>query len=216
MCFSASASFISAGIIGGIGAAALLRTRPGRDVPVASLPLLFAVHQGLEGVVWLSIHHGDPTLRSWAAHVYLVFAWGLVPALVPAAIALVEPIRWRRILLWAAAALGAAVGTWLLIEAFQTSIDVHVQQHRVVYEYHGPARTALIVAYVAVSNAAPLVSSRRWLRGFALALSLGLAISAITSLHAFISVWCAFAAVASSLIYLHVIHLERLRLGTEP
>lgn len=208
MCFSAWSSFASAGALGLIGTAALTRARPRRDVPVASLPLLFALHQAVEGLVWVAVRQREPTLRYWAAHLYLVFAWGLVPALVPAGVALVEPVPWRRSVLWAAAALGALVGTWLLLEAFRTPIDVHVREHRMAYEYQGPARDELIVAYVAASTASVFMSSRRWLRWFAFALAIGLAASVITSPHAFISVWCLFAAVGSALIYLHVIRPE--------
>lgn len=204
MCFSATASFVSAGVVGAVGVACLVRAPDRRDLPIAALPFLFALHQAVEGVVWLAVRHDDATLRYWAAHVYLVFAWGLVPALVPAAVALVEPLGWRRAVLWAAAALGLAVGAFLLVVAFRTPIDVHVHQHGLVYEYHGPAKSSLTVAYVTASTASVFVSSHRVLQIFGAALVLGLVVTTALLVHEFVSVWCAFSAVASALLYVHV------------
>ena len=204
MCFSATASFVSAGVIGAVGAASLARTPDRRDLPIAALPLLFALHQCVEGVVWVAVNHHELALRYAAAHAYLIFAWGLVPALVPTAVALVEPRRWRRVVLWCAAALGVLVGVSLLAVAFTKPIDVHVHQHALVYEYHGPARTPVTVAYIAASNASLFVSSHRMLKLFGGVLLVGMIASAFFRRHEFVSVWCAIAAVASAIIYVHV------------
>ena len=45
MCFSASASFVTAGITGAIGIVALTRVKGPREVPLAATPLLFAFQQ---------------------------------------------------------------------------------------------------------------------------------------------------------------------------
>ena len=45
MCFSASASFIAAGVIGTIGVATLRHVREPRTLLFAAVPLLFAVHE---------------------------------------------------------------------------------------------------------------------------------------------------------------------------
>lgn len=55
MCYSATASFASAAVIGAVGAATLTQVRRRREIPFAALPLLFAVHQATEGLVWLGL-----------------------------------------------------------------------------------------------------------------------------------------------------------------
>lgn len=49
MCFSATASFVAGGVIGAVGIATLIHVRQLRAIPFAALPLLFALHQFIEG-----------------------------------------------------------------------------------------------------------------------------------------------------------------------
>ncbi|WP_424324591.1 DUF6629 family protein, partial [Gordonia sp. (in: high G+C Gram-positive bacteria)] len=55
MCFSATASFVGAGVITAAGVATLALVRDVRQLPFASLPLLFGIHQALEGWTWLEL-----------------------------------------------------------------------------------------------------------------------------------------------------------------
>ena len=57
MCFSASASFSAAALLLGIGALTLrsaLATRQPRALLFAAIPILFAIQQLIEGVIWLT------------------------------------------------------------------------------------------------------------------------------------------------------------------
>ena len=58
MCFSAPASFSAFGIIGLIGGRTIAKSNPG-DTYLAIIPILFAVQQCIEGIIWLgfSIPH---------------------------------------------------------------------------------------------------------------------------------------------------------------
>ncbi len=53
MCFSPEADFVSGAVIGLVGVASLREARHPREVPLAALPLAFALHQITEGFVWL-------------------------------------------------------------------------------------------------------------------------------------------------------------------
>ena len=44
MCFSAEADFVSAAVIGAIGVATLSQVEKPREIPLAALPLAFALH----------------------------------------------------------------------------------------------------------------------------------------------------------------------------
>ena len=55
MCFSATANFVGSGALAAVGVITLTRVRHRRELLFASLPTLFAVHQFIEGFVWLGL-----------------------------------------------------------------------------------------------------------------------------------------------------------------
>src|SRR6202044_3565146 len=55
MCFTATASFVASGVLGAVGVATLPQVKHRRELLFASLPVLFSVHQAIEGVVWLGL-----------------------------------------------------------------------------------------------------------------------------------------------------------------
>ena len=59
MCFSAPVSFAASAFVAGAGALALRETRTVSERPFASVPLLFAMQQFVEGVLWV-VRTGSP------------------------------------------------------------------------------------------------------------------------------------------------------------
>jgi hypothetical protein len=55
MCFSPQADFTAGAVIAGVGVATLRRVRVRRELIVGALPLLFGIHQLVEGFVWLGL-----------------------------------------------------------------------------------------------------------------------------------------------------------------
>ena len=55
MCFSAQADVVAGLVVGGIGVGALRQVHRRRDLPLASLPALFAGHELVEALVWLDL-----------------------------------------------------------------------------------------------------------------------------------------------------------------
>ena len=55
MCFSATANFVGSGVLGAVGVVTLTRVKHRRELLFASLPILFAIHQFIEGFVWLGL-----------------------------------------------------------------------------------------------------------------------------------------------------------------
>ena len=53
MCFSATANFVGSGVLGAAGVVTLTKVKHRRELVFAALPMLFAVHQFMEGFVWL-------------------------------------------------------------------------------------------------------------------------------------------------------------------
>jgi hypothetical protein len=55
MCFSATANFVGSTALGAVGVVTLTRLKHRRELLFAALPLLFAIHQFIEGFVWLGL-----------------------------------------------------------------------------------------------------------------------------------------------------------------
>src|ERR1700720_870042 len=98
MCFSATANFAGSGVLGTIGVATLTKVKHRRELLFAALPALFAVHQFMEGFVWLGL---DGILSPTVAHnmgaAFMLYAQGLLPFLLPLSVLLFEPdVKSRR------------------------------------------------------------------------------------------------------------------------
>ena len=65
MCFSATANFVGSGVLGTVGIVTLTKVKHRRELLFAALPALFAVHQFIEGFVWLGL---DGILSPAVAH----------------------------------------------------------------------------------------------------------------------------------------------------
>lgn len=203
MCFSATASFSAGALLLGLGALTLKSTRDWRQLPFAAIPLLFAIQQLSEGVIWLTFGYEAPLLNAVMTHVYSFFSHVLWPIYVPAAVLLIEPPGQRRQLLLPFVVGGLAVAVYLLyILAVFGVVSRPVGQH---IEYVSPHFFAAIVMtlYLLSTTVSPLVSTHRTVKIFGI-LAL-LSFIAVYFFYAtwFISVWCFFAALLSAVIYLH-------------
>ena len=205
MCFSAEADFVSGAVIGAIGVGALHEVRDRRQLPIAALPLTFAVHQATQGVVWLGLDgHVNAATRDLALDAYLLVAWVLLPILAPIAMMLVEPDGPRRRCMAVLAGLGALVGMWLLWPLLTGSVSAHAAGHTIHYDGAGAHAQVVTVFYVIATCGSFLLSSLRRVRIFGVANLLGVGIVVWIESSALTSVWCTWAAIVSVLIYLEL------------
>ncbi len=79
MCFSATASFSAGAVLLGLGTLTLKSTRHRNELPFAAIPLLFAIQQLSEGVIWLTFSHEAPLLNTVMTYVYSFFSHALWP-----------------------------------------------------------------------------------------------------------------------------------------
>src|SRR6202034_2703549 len=98
MCFSATANFVGSTALAAIGVVTLTKVKHRREMLFAALPVLFAVHQFIEGFVWLGL---DGILSPAVTHAmgaaFMLYAQGLLPLLLPLSVLLFEPdMRSRR------------------------------------------------------------------------------------------------------------------------
>ena len=203
MCFSATASFSAGVVLLGIGAFTLKAARRPCEWPFAAIPLLFAIQQLIEGVIWLTFSADVPLLNTVTTHAYSFFSHVLWPVYLPIAVLMIEPPGGRRRTLTALVLAGSAVGIYLLyvLIAFPV-VSRPIGQH---VEYDSPHffAAAVMTLYLVSTTVSPLLSTLRGVKVFgALAL---LSFGAAYYFYAtwFISVWCFFAALLSTVIYLH-------------
>ncbi len=206
MCFSATASFSAGALLLGLGALtmrAALATHQRRELPFAAIPLLFAIQQLIEGVIWLTFRVDAPLLNSVMTHVYSFFSHVLWPVYVPVAVLLLEPTGWRRRALFAFVAAGVAVGAYLLyiLLAFPV-VSRPTGQH---VEYVSPHffAAATMTLYLMSTALSPVLSTHPMVRVFGVLALLSFGAAYTFYATWFISVWCFFAALLSAVIYLH-------------
>ncbi len=218
MCFSATASFSAGALLLGIGTLTLraaLATQQRSALPFAAIPLLFALQQLSEGVIWLTFRHEAPALNPVMTHVYSFFSHVLWPAYVPLAVWWIEPPGRRRYFLVVFAAAGVAVAAYLLFVLVLFGVVSRPTGQHVEYDSPHFYAALTMTVYLLSTTTSPLFSTHRMVKAFgALAL---LAFGAAYYFYAqwFISVWCLFAALLSTVIYLHFAQLHGEGIGSE-
>jgi hypothetical protein len=204
MCFSATASFGSGTLLLAIGTVTLRMARRPAERPYAAIPLLFAVQQLVEGVVWLSF--SGPTWLNFAAtQIYSLFSHVLWPVYIPLAAWLLEPGGSRRRALSVFVAVGLAVGAYLLYSLVVNPIQARPVGGHVDYQSPHFYIAASMTLYVLATTVSLLLSSDVWVKVFG-ALALGASfLSYLFYARWFISVWCFFAALLSVAVALHFV-----------
>jgi hypothetical protein len=202
MCFSATASFVSSGLIASIGFATLRHVREPRSLLFGSIPLLFALHQFTEGWAWLGLDGVTGRLAlARAAFLFTLYAQGMLPFLMPAAIALIEPAGWRRRTIWALTAIGMLVCAWDLYGLIYYPSHVYVQHHSIAYRNPLTGNFNISLLYILATCGALLLSSHWIARCYGALNVLGLTIVELFREYVFASVWCFYAAALSMMLY---------------
>ena len=149
MCFSAAANFVGSTALGAIGVVTLTKVKHRRELLFASLPILFAIHQFIEGFVWLGL---DGILSPAVTHdmgaAFMLYAQGLLPFLLPLSVLLFEPdgTGRRRMLPFLAVGTGTTLYILWALTAFPT--QVYVKGSSIVYINQATNNTAVAVLYV--------------------------------------------------------------------
>lgn len=210
MCFSASASLTTGIVLTATGAATLPLVRDRRELLFAALPLGFGIHQITEGVIWNQLDDSVANaVRGPAVLAWLLFAWLLLPIWVPISVWLFEPDARRRRWMLALSVIGAGIGIFLFAQAITAPAQVsRVEQHLHYAIPVGPG-WLLAIPYLAATCLPLLLSTRRFVMWFGVALTASMAFTALTDALAFSSVWCFFAALLSFGLFAHYLRLDR-------
>jgi hypothetical protein len=205
MCFSAEADLVMGVVITATGIDAVRHLERPRDAAMASLPIVFGVHQIVEGFGWLGLDGRLPSsvgrTASWA---YLFVAFAVVPILVPTAQLLFEqdPRRRRSIVPFVGA--GVVVALVLTRAIITGPVQAEIAGRYIAYRAldldHGGEWA---VIYVVATCAPLLLSSSRRIRIFGAANLVVVSLLTALLVQGVISLWCAWAAVGSVAIASH-------------
>ena len=203
MCFSATASFSAGAVLFGLGTLTVKSAHRRREMPLAAIPMLFAIQQLSEGVIWLTFQYGAPQLNVAMTYFYSFFSHVLWPIYVPVAVLLIEPLRWHRAILLGFVAAGLAAGLFLLqILLTFPVVSRSAGRHMEYVSPHFFAATVMTL-YLLAATVSPMFSSHRLVKVFGVLALLSFAAAYGFYATWFISVWCFFAALLSAVIYLH-------------
>jgi hypothetical protein len=201
MCFSATANFVGSGVLGTLGVVTLTKVKHRRELLFAALPMLFAVHQFIEGFVWLGL---DGILSPAVAHdmgaAFMLYAQGLLPFLLPLSVMLFEPDRKSRKHMLPFLVLGGATTLYILWALTAYPTQVYVKGNSIVYINQATNNTAVALLYVIATCGSLFLSKVRTMVIFGAANLAILLVVMELKRYAFTSLWCAYAAVASVII----------------
>ena len=212
MCFSATANFVGSGVLGAAGVVTLTKVKHRRELLFAALPMLFAVHQFMEGFVWLGL---DGILSPAVAHdmgaAFMLYAQGLLPFLLPLSVLLFEPNAKSRSRMLPFLVLGGATTLYILWALTAFPLQLYVRGNSIVYMNQATNNTAVAVLYVIATCGSLFCSKIKMMVIFGAANLTILLVVMEVKRYAFTSLWCAYAAVASVIVlaYFWRSHRER-------
>jgi hypothetical protein len=218
MCFSATANFVGSSVLGAVGVITLTRVKHRRELLFASLPLLFAIHQFIEGFVWLGLDGTfSPTVTHNMGAAFMLYAQGLLPFLLPLSVFLFEPTAKARGRMLPFLVLGGATTLYILWALTAYPLEVYVKSNSIVYINQATNNTAVGVLYVIATCGSLFFSKVEPMILFGAANLAILLVVMEVKRYAFTSLWCAYAAIASVIIlaYFWKTHASRPFLYSE-
>jgi hypothetical protein len=139
MCFSATASFAAGGALFIIGAAAIGRSRTLPQRVLACIPVVFAVQQVCEGILWLSFSNSHfANLQQSSMYIFLVFAQCVWPVLVPLSMLLLEKEPLRKKMLASLLAAGVITSAYLCQALIRYPVNVLAECKHITYQLDFP------------------------------------------------------------------------------
>lgn len=202
MCYSATASFAASAVIGTMGVATLRHVREPRALLFAAIPLLFSLHQFCEGWVWLGLEGRiGPLALYHVAFLFMIYAQGVLPVLMPLAVALMEPAGWRRRAIIGLTGVGLVVSAWDVIGLITLPSRTYIDHHSIAYRNEMTGNLLISLLYILGTCGALILSSHRVVRWYGVLNIIALSITQLVKEYAFASVWCFYAATMSIIIY---------------
>ena len=204
MCFSSAASFGAAALLAVAGIASIAKARRQKDMLFAAIPILFALQQMAEGLLWLSIDNlALRPLRTDLTYFFLFVAESVWPVWVPLSLLLMERSRFAKTILTLLLATGLFTAVYLAFYLLTYGVQATVSGCHILYmqHLHSPYNILTGLPYLSATILPFFVSGVRGMRWLGVVILASYLITkAFYDYHLF-SVWCFFAALTSVFIY---------------
>ena len=201
MCFSAAANFVGSGVLGTIGVMTLTKVKHRRELLFATLPTLFAVHQFIEGFVWLGLDGAmSPAVTHDMGAAFMLYAQGLLPFLLPLSVFLFEPNGKSRQRMVPFLVIGTLTTLYILWALAAYPTQIFVKGNSIVYINQATNNIYVATIYVIATCGSLLFSQVKDMVVFGVANMVILLAVMEVKRYAFTSLWCAYAAIASLII----------------
>ncbi len=199
-------NFTLSGAIGLVGILTLRKVSTPNEVVFALLPLLFALHQFDEGFVWLGVGgHIEKRALDLAAGIFIYYAQGLLPFLIPLAVWLIEKKRWRKNILGILTLLGLALAVYTMYGLSTVPSSVTVVNNTLYYKNPWTANYYDASIYIITTCGSLMLSSSISVALFGILNFIGLILIYLWRPYGFTSLWCLYAAVISGLLYFYFV-----------
>lgn len=215
MCFSPVASFGASIVLSGIGIVSIVKARTVPEKFLSGIPILFAIQQCLEGILWLALSNPEWAYWQWsAAFGFLLFAQVVWPIYMPIAMLLFEHDPIRKRLLTFCTISGVLLGGYLVFCLLRYPIAASANEHHIKYDpgfalarkwYYG-------LLYFIPTIVSSLLSSTRRLRWLGYLFLASYLLARLLFHHFVVSVWCFFGAVISIVVLVIILKLRKERL----
>ena len=135
--------------LAGIGVVTLTKVRHRREILFAALPTLFAVHQFIEGFVWLGLDGIlSPTVTHNMGAAFMLYAQGLLPLLLPLSVLMFEPEGKDRRRMVPFVVIGGGTTLYMLWALAAYPTQIYVVGNSIVYINQGTNYTVIAILYV--------------------------------------------------------------------
>jgi len=203
---------VGSGVLGAVGVVTLTKVKHRRELLFAALPTLFAIHQFIEGFVWLGL---DGILSPTVAHdmgaAFMLYAQGLLPFLLPLSVLLFEPNAKSRSRMLPFLVLGGATTLYILWALTAFPLQLYIRGNSIVYINQATNNTAVALLYVIATCGSLFFSKIKMMIIFGAANLAILLVVMEFKRYAFTSLWCFYAAVASVIILAYFWRSSRYR-----
>lgn len=208
MCFSATASFTAAAFLSIIGLLSLKKASS-KFFMYASIPLLFSVQQAIEGFVWL-LHTkalNNTTLLMLTSYMFLFFAFTLWPLWVPVSLFIAEKKKRKKRPLLLLIVLGVSISLYLTSVLYFYPITSSILNCHIAYTSQLYNISIIgIILYILATIVPFFISSISGTTLLGILLTISCCATWLIAYTSFTSVWCFFAALISTFIFIYLPH----------
>ena len=170
----------------------------------SAIPILFAVQQFAEGMLWVSLtNSGYQHWEGLATYLFLFFAWVIWPVYIPISIRLLEIDRVRKWVINLFILIGIAVSFTLVNKLIYHNVLAEVMGYHIKYDMDYKFQFPLLfgILYFIPIVFSLFATSFERMTSLGVAVLISFLISAIFYADHLISIWCFFAAVTSLMVF---------------